>query len=63
MLKSYRVGWVAHEILVTAQSPNSPFHLDLGLRLWTGTWIQACQYALFVDRSCGMLTLGQYFVT
>ena len=26
------------------QSPNSPFFLDLGLGLWTGTWTRACQY-------------------
>ena len=44
MLKSY--GWVvAHEILVTAQRPNSPFPLDLTWT-WTGTWPGACQYCL-----------------
>ena len=36
MLKSYRVGgwvgWVAHKILETAQSPNSSFPL------WAWTW-------------------------
>ena len=37
------VVWVAHKILVTAQSPNSsfPFLFDFGLGL--GTWTRACQ--------------------
>ena len=48
-LKSYRVlvgwvvGWVANNILVTAQRPNSPFpSLDLTWT-WTGTWPRTCQ--------------------
>ena len=38
--------WVAHDILVTANSPSTPFplwirHLGLEIGLWTGSWTRA----------------------
>ena len=38
---------MAHEILVTAQRPNSLFpFLDWEFGAWTGTWPRACQLML-----------------
>ena len=61
-------GWVAHEILETAQSRKSHslfyltlgLDLGLGLRLRLGTWTRACQQDLTSNMSSWQVGPSKY---